>query len=356
MTKPNPPPVGDSLSILQFVITTPQNVLQVDNNGNLAVGVLVGSINTGQSTDQQVEIWRIMEADLVTGVNNIDVVFAGSINPGISAMSFSGVKQQAEEAEASSTVLTNGFISTPITTLTNGALIVSAVGNGDGAGSYNANGTGQVHRWQISPSSAHFAGTTEVNATAGTQLVSHTYTTAANRQAQYVAAFAPSTAAPPDAVNDLAATADSSSQITLTWSTPTLNGAVITNWRIERESPTGGGFGLVIDNHGGPSTTSFTDTLLTTGTDYNYKILSHSDQGDSGFSNEANAITDLILTETVAITDVLAIPTSFIQTLTETVAITDVLATPTSFIQALTETVTITDTVTTTALFVQTLT
>ena len=169
-------------------------ITQITVNGGPAVGVLVGAQGTGQALDQRVEMWRVMEANLpVSGTISVAVTFSASVNPGIAVMSFANVAQQAEEAEAGSSILSNTTISTNITTLTNGALIVSNVGNGQGAGTYTA-AASQTERWDTAPSSAAHSGSTEIKATAGLDIQSHTYSVSANRHAQYVAAFAPAVA------------------------------------------------------------------------------------------------------------------------------------------------------------------
>jgi hypothetical protein len=106
-------------------------------------------------------------------------------------MSFSGVKQQPEESEISNVVTNNASIQTSIATLTDGALIVSAVGNGQGGGTYTSHGTGQIERHDFAIPSAGHGVTTEIKVTAGLDVQSHTYSKTANRQAQYVASFAP---------------------------------------------------------------------------------------------------------------------------------------------------------------------
>ena len=172
---------------------TIQTVSSIDNNGNAGVGTKVGSATVGSAaTQQNVEMWRIMEADLSTGTNVIQVNFAGSVvGGGISAMSVSDVAQQAQENVTTTTCLTCTLIFDLITTLTDKSMIFSVVGNGQ-SGTYTSHGTGQTERFDFEPTSAVFTGTTEILTSAGEDNQSHTTSISANRQAMVSAAFAPS--------------------------------------------------------------------------------------------------------------------------------------------------------------------
>jgi hypothetical protein len=169
-------------------------VTSIDITGGTNQGILVGNVQVDSGDfEQNVEMWRLMESDISAGTNTITVNFSSAPSgAGISVMSFSGVEQQPEEAENSNSVISNASIITGITTLTDGALIVSAVGNGEGGGTYTSHGTDQTERHDFGTSSAGHAVTTEIKSSAGFDNQSHTYSNSANRQAQYVAAFAPS--------------------------------------------------------------------------------------------------------------------------------------------------------------------
>jgi hypothetical protein len=106
-------------------------------------------------------------------------------------MSFSGIEQQPEKSKNFNTITSNPTITTGITTLTDGSLIVSAVGNGEGGATYTSHGTDQIERHDFATNSAWHAVTTEIKTSAGIDDQSHTYSISANRQAQIVAAFAP---------------------------------------------------------------------------------------------------------------------------------------------------------------------
>ena len=168
-------------------------VTSVDIEGNTAAGILVDTEDVGSGTTQQhVEMWRIMEENITTGLNTVTVHFSGTSSDGAIALTaFSNVAQQAEENKTTfQEALTDPTIETNIITLTDNALIVSVVGNGQGASTYTSHGTGQTERHDFESTSAWTAVTSEIKATAGTDLQSHTFGVNANRQAMVVGAFA----------------------------------------------------------------------------------------------------------------------------------------------------------------------
>lgn len=93
----------------------------------------------------------------------------------------------------------------------------------------------------------------------------------------------------PTAIADLTGTGDSPKSVTLTWSEL---GTGTTGHKVERESPTGGGFSTIVADTGiGYPTASYTDTTLAQDTQYNYKVSVINDDGTSGTSNEFSATT-----------------------------------------------------------------
>lgn len=80
-------------------------------------------------------------------------------------------------------------------------------------------------------------------------------------------------------------------EIELQWIGPLDAGSsAICGWRIERESPTGGGFSDVVANTEEVAT-YFKDTGLTTATQYNYRVSAVNKNGTGDPSNEAEATT-----------------------------------------------------------------
>ena len=98
-------------------------------------------------------------------------------------------------------------------------------------------------------------------------------------------------AARPGAPTGLSATAISTTEIDLSWTAPVDVGTTpIIGYQIQRETPTGGGFTVIVSNTGSTMTT-YSDTGLTTGTEYNYVVLAINASGVGEPSNEASDTT-----------------------------------------------------------------
>ena len=82
---------------------------------------------------------------------------------------------------------------------------------------------------------------------------------------EFVAAVAPT------APTSLTVTVFSDAKMNLAWTAAANGGQAVTGYRIERESPVGGGWSNRVANTG-TTTTSYQDTGLTAGTQYNYRI------------------------------------------------------------------------------------
>ena len=91
----------------------------------------------------------------------------------------------------------------------------------------------------------------------------------------------------PSAPTSLSASAVSSLQIDLTWTAPASSGgSPITGYKIERESPEGGGFLSLVVNTDSTST-SYSDMVVEAGAEYNYRVSAINEVGVSSPSNEA---------------------------------------------------------------------
>ena len=90
----------------------------------------------------------------------------------------------------------------------------------------------------------------------------------------------------PDAPSNLTATATSSSQTNLSW---TDNSTNETGFKIERKAGAGGTYSQIATV--GSNVITYSDTGLTPGTNYYYRVKAYDSGGDSGYSNEANATT-----------------------------------------------------------------
>ena len=187
-------PGSDRMIVVASTVEGHLNLIDsIDVNGGAGQGILVGTQQVGTGIFLlNVEMWRIMDADILEGVNTVTINFGGiPSDVGVSLMSFSGVAQQPEEVEVSNIALSDSSISTAITTITDGSLIVSAVGHGASGVTYASHGAGQTERHNFTIPSAWHAVTTEIKLLAGSDVQSHTLPSPVIRQAQYVASFAP---------------------------------------------------------------------------------------------------------------------------------------------------------------------
>ena len=142
-------PGSDRMIIIVSTVEGPLNLIDsIDITGGTSQGILVGTQQVGSgSTLQSVEMWRIMEADISDGVNTVTINYDGTpSDAGITLLSFSGIKQQPEEAKVFNSVTTDPVISTEITPLTDESLIVSAVGHGKTGVTYALYGADQIER------------------------------------------------------------------------------------------------------------------------------------------------------------------------------------------------------------------
>jgi hypothetical protein len=153
----------------------------------------------GTATFMNVELWYLLEAGLppagdatvlVTTTGVVGHVTAGAI-------SLYNVDQAGPEATATSTDGESGAtgLTTSITTLTDGAWVVDAIGSGNGGISFTPLQGGQTSRYNQSADSCSGAGSTKFVATAGVTNMQWE-ALGSNRLSHVLAAFAPAVSEP----------------------------------------------------------------------------------------------------------------------------------------------------------------
>ncbi len=104
----------------------------------------------------------------------------------------------------------------------------------------------------------------------------------------YSSVASATTGGKPSAPAGLTAVAVSGSQINLTWTDTSNNEA---GFKIERKTGSGNFVQIITV---GPNTTVYSDTGLSTGITYTYRIRAYNDAGDSEYCTEASAVTGVI--------------------------------------------------------------
>ena len=111
----------------------------------------------------------------------------------------------------------------------------------------------------------------------------------------------PDPATVPDTPTSLSVTAINSAQIDLSWTTPSSDGgSAISGYQIERESPIGGGWAILLANTGNTNT-NYSDSGLDASTEYNYRVSAINDIGVGPTSDIADATTDATTVPSIVI-------------------------------------------------------
>jgi uncharacterized repeat protein (TIGR02543 family) len=205
----------------------------------------------------------------------------------VSAYSYDGKSAQSDYASA--TTLTNGSDSTSgiptglTATAVSSSIITVSWSPVSGASLY------QVYRATSSSGSYYYAGGSTSTSYTDPGLSSGTtyyYKVSAygydgqSAQSDYVSATTFST---PDIPTGLTATAVSSGSITVSWSA--VSGA--SGYKVYRATSSSGSY----DRVGDSASTSYTDTALSSGTTYYYKVSAYNDDGESALSDYVYATT-----------------------------------------------------------------
>ncbi|MBI4310925.1 MAG: hypothetical protein HY681_03995, partial [Chloroflexi bacterium] len=142
----------------------------------------------GTSFFMCVSLWYILAPD--SGTHNIVINWSGAVTNALGGgIAIYNAAQQAPEAQNVKAVNSGTSIATSITTLTNGAWVIDAVGSGGMGEGFMPLTTGQTERYDIVSDSSAGAGGTLFVANAGP--VSLGWSQDANRLAHVLAAFAP---------------------------------------------------------------------------------------------------------------------------------------------------------------------
>ena len=193
---------GTSLTFSHTIGSGTNRMLVVGVTAEASAGISITSVTyNGQpltpiasavadvSTTGIADLRYLPETNLPSaGTYNVVVTASGSCGDFMAgAISLEGVAQQAPEASNTNTNVGPDYISTSITTLTDGAWVVDVVENGNNL-AFTPDG-GQTQRVDQTGGSAYCAMSTKAMATAG--FTSMGWSANANRLAHVVAAFAP---------------------------------------------------------------------------------------------------------------------------------------------------------------------
>ncbi len=156
------------------------------------------SVAATNGFSNNVSLWYMLEASLpVAGTYTVTVTTTGTTDNRIGgSVDFADMKQAAPEATNTQTTTTGPYdpFNTTITTLTDGAIVVDAIGSGSNApAGFTTNQTGQVERYDSDSAGVGStgAGSSKAVATAGSTTMGWDVTFTNNRLAHVVAAFAP---------------------------------------------------------------------------------------------------------------------------------------------------------------------
>lgn len=205
----------------------------------------------------------------VAAVPQIVVTLDGNVRE-VNAGAISIEEAQSGPPEAIATNINIGpaTITTPITTLTDGAWLIDVVGSGDG-GSYTP-GAGQTERWDSSVFTATGASGTKLVATAGLDSMTQTHNTPSNRTAHVVVSVAPNAIGVPITFDAQSSSQDTNAA-TLTWPHLVGGGAnrkLLVGVAVEENNTVGGDENVISITYDGANLAYVGEVTVTTGNNF----------------------------------------------------------------------------------------
>src|SRR5579872_4750357 len=265
-------------------------VVGVEANNNVVVAVTFGGVPLTNKVstffNNDAEFWYLTNP---SGTGNVVVTMAGATSAVVGAYSFSGVDQTTPIP--TSTANHNTAASSPTVSITtqnsnSWVLDLPAIYGGVTLGSPTC-----TQQWDANiPNAVTGASSSTFQGSAGSVTCSWTASNGDmwDDAAIEVKASGTGTVTVPGSPTGLTATAGNS-QVLLSWNAPSSNGgSAITGYNIYRGVISGGEGTTPVATVSG-STLSYTDTGLTNGVTYYYKVTAVNSIGESAQSNEASA-------------------------------------------------------------------
>ena len=167
--------------------TTTDPVIASANYNNKALTKVDSELVTSFYTTSS-EIWYILNPD--TGTNNIQINYTGIVRyASVGAISLYNVSQNAPGTTNTNNVSSSQYISTNITTLSNGSIVIDSIACGDSR-TFTPN-TGQTEFFDESTGSSGGAGSYKILSIPESTIMGQTASSSSNRMAHVVVSFSP---------------------------------------------------------------------------------------------------------------------------------------------------------------------
>jgi titin len=279
------------------VPTAPQNLLAVAGNGSVALSWTAPASNGGTAVSSY-NVWRSTSSGSESLLNS--GVIGTSFSDGSALNGITYFYKVAAVNSVGPGPLSNETSATPATVASAPQNLVAVAGNASVSLSWSApasNGGAAVSSYNVLRATTSGAESTLSTGVSGT---SYTDTTVSNGSTYYyevravnsagqgvVSNEASATPAPtaPSAPQNLTASAGNAS-VSLSWTAPASNGgAAVSSYNVLRATTSGAETTLST----GVSGTSYTDTTVSNGSTYYYKVTAVNSAGPGATSNEASA-------------------------------------------------------------------